>query len=68
MTPAELRALRGRYIVPNVRTRSAVTERYHVVGFGADSIRVQSSAGTRSSITVADFELALRRELVTVED
>lgn len=68
MTPTELRALRGRWLVPNVRTRSELTARYRVVGFGADTVRVQSSGGQRSSMPVADVAQAIERELLTVED
>jgi hypothetical protein len=68
MTPDEIKALRGRYLVPAVATRSNATERYRVVGYSADSVRVQSTSGNRSALAIAELAQALNRGLLLVED
>lgn len=69
MTPSALRALIGRVLVPNVRGLNKATARYRVLGFGADTLRVQSIDGQqRSSISLVDLTIALDRGLITIED
>jgi hypothetical protein len=68
MTADEVKALRGRYLVPAVATRSNATERYRVVGYSSDFVRVQSTSGNRSAIAIPDLAQALTRALLTIED
>lgn len=68
MSPSELRGLVGKYLVPGVRGRGPDTARFAVLGFGPDTVRVQSSQGMRSSLPIPDLEQDLARGLLTVED
>lgn len=69
MDTATLRGLVGKLLAPAVHGLSPATARYRVLGFGSDTIRVQSLANqTRSSMSIVAVEQAITRGLLIVED
>jgi hypothetical protein len=59
MTPAQLRALLGAVLIPNVPGVSVATARYRVLGFSGDTVRVSSGNDARSVLSIHDLETAL---------
>jgi hypothetical protein len=68
VSPSELRALLGHYLIPGVRVPSVNTIRFKVLGFGIDTVRVQSTNGARSTLPLVELETAIERALLVRED
>lgn len=68
MSPSELRALLGYRLVPNVPGVSHVTERYVILSFGTDNVRVKHlSSGRASTMQLSELQSALAERLLRIE-